>query len=573
MSSHENILISSYEKQLDEIIQNLPSFEKYKEVDTTKDSNSYKDRCSNLGTEDVKFKELCENFMKNINKLKDYQSNLRELKVRSSSLSYWIIDELRNYFILNDKKIDRGVIDRLIIELNKISHESISKRLFFNSDFDFDLSREEKYLHDYFINYDTIASCKDNCKDYYKYVSYIEKLYYKHREDCLGNVCYYFNFHDKYDPDDLLSKLKGRIEGSNKEGEDTASRLGTEGGNPKDSKRNPRMVIKYMLCTESNDKDKKFPRYNCEDPAYRHNSDRARFIKNIKKKQETSVIEVKDPLDLTDDSGCKKTYDNDGKITRLYCESKVPLEKLKVVSLSKNNEKVENLKGKLEKSPVLNTQSVQIVNSNVNFEEYEYPDNYEPGVRFYTLNRGVPYFVIEPDKTGEKRRLKIPTSKSVTLFPEFADEDRVHYEDKGIPKCEIYTRIRGKLACKKTIDANYNGKGASSAYSVNSSGEDEIEKMDEPESSSAPDGFFSILRSSKFRTGTMTFLTFGVFFVFYIYFKFTPLGDWLSRKLFKKKKVNNYIYEEPMPKQEGRSSRPPNGSQKSKRIRIAYQSN
>ncbi|VUZ98521.1 PIR protein [Plasmodium vivax] len=561
MSSHENILISSYEKQLDEIIKELPSSKIYNEFNTINDSTSYTS-CSDLGEGYNNFKELCEKFMKNINKLKEYKSNLTELKVRSSSLGYWIIDELWNYFTLHNKDIDRGIIDKLINNLNEISYKSeLKTRLFFNSDFDFILSREEKYLHDYFKNYDTIISCTDKCKDYYKYVSYIEKIYYKHREDCLRNVCDYFNFNDKYDPDDLLSILKGRIEGSNK-GEDTDSRLGTEGGNPKDSKKNPRMVIKYMLCTEINDEDKQFPRYNCEDPAYRHNSERARFIKNIEKKQETSVIEVRDPLDLTDDSKCTKTLVN-GKITRLYCPSKVPLEKLKRVSLSKNNRKFEKLVGKPEKSPVPSTQTVQIVNSNVNIEEHEYPDNYEPGVRFYTLSREVPYFGMESDNPGENGRPMLPTSKAVTLFPEFTDGDRVHYEDKDIPKCEIYTRVRGKLTCKKTIDSNYNEKGASSAYSVNSSGEEEIEEMDEPELYSAPDGFFSILRSSKFRTGTMTFLTFG----------FTPLGDWLSRKLFKKKKVNNYIYEEPMPKQEGRSSRPPNGSQKSKRIRIAYQSN
>ncbi|SCO75050.1 VIR protein [Plasmodium vivax] len=560
MSSQGNVLIPSNDIELDEKIKKLPSFKTYEEFDTIADAIS-NTTCSDFGTGDNKFKDLCEKFMKNINKLKTYQ-DLTEFKVRSSSLGYWIIDQLRNYFTVNDKKIDRGVIDRLIIELNKYSLGSISNRLFFNSDFDFDLSREEKYLHDYFINYDTIASCKDNCKDYYKYVSYIEKLYYKHREDCLGNVCYYFNFHDKYDPENLLSKLKGPIEGSNQEGENTKLRLGTEGGISKDSEQKPRMVIKYMLCTEIFDEVKKIHGYYCEDPAYRHNSDRARFIKNIKKKQETSVIGVNDPLNLTDDSRCTIKKDQ-GKISSLFCNPSVSLKQVKGGPLIKKDEKVENLEGKPENSPVSTTQTVQFVNSNVNFEEYPDSDDFVPGVRFYSMKRELPYFGIEPAKTGKKRSPKLPTSKVVTLFPEFVDEGRENYKDKDIPECEIYTRVRGKLACKKTIDGNYNEKSASSVYPVNSSGEDEIEKMDELESFSAPDGFFSILRSSKFRTGTMTFLTFG----------FTPLGDWLSRKLFKKKKVNNYIYEEPMPKQEERPSRPPNGSQKSKRIRIAYQSN
>ncbi|SCO69575.1 VIR protein [Plasmodium vivax] len=563
MSSQGNSAIPLNVTELDEIIKKLPSFETYKEVDTTKDSTSYSDKCNDLGTTDDQFKKLCEKFMKNIEKLKEHENNLTKLKVHSSSLGYWIIDELRKYFTDNDKNIDRGLIDKLIIELNKISHESISKRLFFNSNFDFNLSREEKFLHDYFKNYNTIVSCKDkNCADYYKYVSYIEEIYYKHREDCLGNVCDYFNFHDKYDPENLLSKLKGLIQGFNKEKENKGSWLGTEGEVSKDSKQKPRMVIKYMLCTKIFDKDKDIHGYYCEDPAYRHNSDRARFIKNIKKKQETSEIEVNDPLNSTDDSRCKKTSEK-GQKTRIHCESLVPLKQVKGGPLTKKDEKVENLEGKPENSPVSTTQTVQFVNSNVNFEEYEDRDNFVPRVRFYSLNRELPYFEIKSDNTAEKRSPKLPTSKVVTLFPEFVDEDRENYKDKDIPKCEIYTRVRGKLACKKTIDGNYNEKSASSGYPVNSSGEDEIEKMDELESSSAPDGFFSILRSSKFRTGTMTFLTFG----------FTPLGDWLSRKLFKKKKVNNYIYEEPMPKQEERPSRPPNGSQKSKRIRIAYQSN
>ncbi|GAB69382.1 hypothetical protein PCYB_001300 [Plasmodium cynomolgi strain B] len=287
MSLQGNIVIPSYETELDEIIKKLPSFETYKEDYTITDSTSYSDKCSDLGTEDNEFKKICEKFMMNINKLTEYKNNLTELKVRSSSLGYWIIDELRNYFVVNNKNIDRGIIDKLIIELNKFSLDSELKHLFFNSDFDFNLAREEKYLHDYFINYDKILSCTDkNCADYYKYVSFIEKIYYKHREDCLGNVCHYFNFHYKYDPDNLLSKLKGRIEGSNKEKENTDPWLGTEGGNPKYSKEKPRMVIKYMLCTEIIDKDRDFHGYTCEDPAYRHNSDRARFISNIKKKKD-----------------------------------------------------------------------------------------------------------------------------------------------------------------------------------------------------------------------------------------------------------------------------------------------
>ncbi|KMZ97267.1 hypothetical protein PVNG_05767 [Plasmodium vivax North Korean] len=500
----------------DEILKELPSFKTYEEFGKITDSIS-NTTCSDFGTGDDKFKDLCEKFMKNIKKLKDYKSDLREFKVRSSSLSYWIIDELRKYFTVNHKKIDRGVIDKLINNLNEFSVKSELKHLFFNSDFNFDLSREEKYLHDYFKNYDTIISCKDKCEDYHKYVTYIEKIYYKHREDCLRNVCDYFNFNDKYDPDDLLSKLNGRIQRFNK-GENMDSPLGTEVGNPKDSKKNPRMVIKYMLCTETNDEDKKFPRYNCEDPAYRHNSERARFNRKMKKKQETSAIGLKDFINLINDPRCtKKTY-TDGNIS-LFCNTRLPLEEVKKLFLTKTDRKVENSKGKAEKLPASNTQTVQIVNSHVNIEEHEYPDNYEPGVRFYTLSREVPYFGIESDNPGEKRRPKVPTSKVVTLFPEFIDEDRQHYEDKDILQCEIYTRVRGKLVCKKTIDANYNEKSTGSVYPVNSSEEDEIEKMDEPESSSAPDGFFSILRSSKFRTGTMTFLTFGVFFVFYIYFK------------------------------------------------------
>ncbi|CAI7723119.1 PIR protein [Plasmodium vivax] len=561
MSSQGNSAIPLNVTELDEIIKKLPSFEIYKEFNTIKDSTSYKDKCSDLGTQD-KFKKLCEKFMENINNLKTYQNDLTKLKVRSSSLGYWIIEKLENYFTDNNLNVDKGIIDKLIIKLNEFSFELKLKRLFFNSNFDFDLSREEKYLHDYFINYNKIASCTDKCEVYYKYVRFIEKLYYKHREDCLGNVCYYFNFNDKYDPENLLSKLKGPIEVSNKEGGNTHSPLGTEGVNSKDSKKNPRMVIKYMLCTEVIDKVKDLRGYYCEDPAYRHNSDRARFIGNIEKKQATSVIGVNDFLNLFKESKCTKTYEN-GKIISIYCKPPMSLKQVKGVSLTEKDRKVEISEGKAKKLPVSSTQTVQIVNSNVKFEEYEYPDNYEPGVRFYSMKREVPYFVVESDNPGESKSPKFPTSKAVTLFPEFTDEDRGHYKDIGIPECEIYTRVRGKLACKKTIDGNYNEKSASSVYPVNSSGEDEIEKMDELESFSAPDGFFSILRSSKFRTGTMTFLTFG----------FTPLGDWLSRKLFKKKKVNNYIYEEPMPKQEERPSRPPNGSQKSKRIRIAYQSN
>ncbi|VUZ95013.1 PIR protein, partial [Plasmodium vivax] len=89
-------------------------------------------------------------------------------------------------------------------------------------------------------------------------------------------------------------------------------------------------------------------------------------------------------------------------------------------------------------------------------------------------------------------------------------------------------------------------------------------------SSNTSDDMYTLLKSSQFRTGTVTFLTLGTAFLGYAYYKFTPVGSWFRNRKGRKNEIAHEYFEQiskepfqPIPKSVNTNSR-------RKRVQIAY---
>ncbi|GAW83198.1 variable surface protein [Plasmodium gonderi] len=567
-------MASLNENDFNDLLKTLPAYEIYKKFDDANDILEYNDKCNDLGTNDENFKGLCKKFLSAIKKLSENNDTIEKNK-EHNSLGYWIIEELWKYYRNNNKNIHRGIIDNLIIKLNQHCLDLNLNRLFYNSDFDINLSKEEKYLLDYFKNYEKIISCsRQDCEKYLKYITYIEKIYFNHREDCLGNVCYYFNYNKKYNPSDLLHILKDKIQGSYEARKNFGMSLSLKKQADTDnSEENVKMVIKYILCTKTDDVNKKFLGYKCEDPSYRQNSEKSMFFKTLDKKKEISHTDIKDALGLINDRRCEKKIDETtGKVIELYCMNEEFTDILKKLNSNKDVRKpiITNTVG--EGSAVSSKKNTELANRTVGAHENNYSEGFLSGIELLSVNREVPPTELDTKNFKDQRKLNFPISRDVTLFPEYSDQYRVEYIDKDIPDCKIYTRIHGKLACKHKIDTNDFIEKINKSISVISDMENEIKNMGKYETVIIPDGDSSIMGSSMFRIATITLLIFGVLFVFFIYFKFTPFGTWLRKNVLNRKRIRNNDYAEHMQNRRVRVPGPNNTNHKKKKAKIAYHS-
>ncbi|SCO71187.1 VIR protein [Plasmodium vivax] len=85
------------------------------------------------------------------------------------------------------------------------------------------------------------------------------------------------------------------------------------------------------------------------------------------------------------------------------------------------------------------------------------------------------------------------------------------------------------------------------------------------------DGIYSMLQSSTSKMIILGVLGLGTIMIFFIYFKFTPFGSWLSRKVLKKKTIAKKHLDMPKQKFSYEASEPRNTNTNRKRINIAYQ--
>ncbi|CAI7721148.1 PIR protein [Plasmodium vivax] len=542
------------EGELDSILENLPSYNSYKEFNEIVQVNNDDTKCKDL--EDETARRLCAKFIGNINNLPDSKNNPKDHKVKALNLIYWILDELRKYS--NSNSWDTHVINKIVHAGNSFYNGKHSYALFYNYKFDLEESRKEKLLHDYFKNYEQIISYgKNECETYYKYVRYIRNIYYEHQLFCLESKCDYFIHNPKYDPDDVLSKLEERIGQLRKTESNAISTLSSrDRANLPKSKPNINMIIKYVSCTKvKDDNDPNTIKYKCEDPAYRQHTEKIFLGQNVKKKM--GNVELAEAFEELNKKKCTK-FNHSG-VSGFSCLNSEVLEKLKDAAPSST---VTDLR-----------RSTRIVDPSEDIEEFLESDNMVPGVKFLASNRDVSEFWEEYESIEEKTNSDNwrPISKT-TLFPEFSKKSMEKYIDEDMPECQYYKFVKGKLICVNPIGARYDMNNVlQKDYITTKMGsnviireEREFSKPFEENTTTTP--FFNMQR-----TLIIAALLAGMFFVLFIYIKFTPLGSCFRRRDVKKRKVNQNAYEEPMYERPMRAPRSHQIDTSRKRISIAYQ--
>ncbi|GAB69397.1 hypothetical protein PCYB_001450 [Plasmodium cynomolgi strain B] len=487
---------SKYE-ELDAILEKLPTYEEYKKLNNNVTDAIYDDKCKDFVTNTDEVITLCKKFLRNIDNLASHKGK-DEYKSTYFYLSHWIVDELGKIFTTNSGNEARQTIDK-IIHLGNISHSEKNNRIYFiyNSDFDFKIAKEEKYLHDYFKNFKEIDKCtKGECNDYAKFVEYITTIYYEHKEDCLWWQCNYFIHDQKYDPDDLLLKLKGDVHTSDASRNNRGIGMSSEQlENPGSSNLDKGMIIKYMSCIKKNGVDGKFLGYICEDPAYKDLGN----IYNLK---------------------CTNVTGNDGKYIGLSCNK----------TNSEQSSTGGGLAGKETLQRESQTQPTELetldwaaeifADSLENKDNSLKSGNIMQGVRLVSVYRDITKIEKELDKMETHLISENGGTNLIsTLFPEVPKEYREKYKDEDIIDCKIYGRERNKLICKNTIPKNYEEKTNEQETRTNSINENVLEIGDEPDSSIEIDDTFDIFKSTIFRTFVMLALSIGILFVLFIYFK------------------------------------------------------
>ncbi|SBT00480.1 PIR Superfamily Protein, partial [Plasmodium malariae] len=204
------------------ILKKLPSYKIYSEFNSDKNINN-NSICKEEDYRKCDNKDACINLCK---KIERNFKNLYELrksedyKMRCSHHMYWVNEEIRNLLKLSSNHNIKDVVNKFlslgtylttdyrIYNCNYFVHESLEK---------LKNRRKEKYLYDYFTNYNTIKN-KDICTDaninsYKYYINFISKIYDDKKESCCSNeisFCphYFLECGDEYNPSNVLSALQ-----------------------------------------------------------------------------------------------------------------------------------------------------------------------------------------------------------------------------------------------------------------------------------------------------------------------------------------------------------------------------
>ncbi|SCO73362.1 VIR protein [Plasmodium vivax] len=550
------------EGELDDLLKGLPSFDKYEKLNKEVSESTHDSDCkvlSNNGT----IKSLCKKFLRNIDELYKLKDNIKDHKDERLYVIYWILDELRRNAKPNSRHINGTNINDIVYVGNMYYNKTHSNVLFSDYEFDLEEAKKEKYLHDYFKNYEKILPCEiDKCEKYYKYVSYIRNIYYDLQPICFKLRCDYFLYDSKYDPDDVLSKLKKHIqENSGEENKRTETLRNGTVQEPERPKSNVDMVIKYMICYKIQDEDTKLVRYKCEDPAYRQHTEKVIPGKNIKK-MEIYMGNTSDAIQEIPNKDCKKIYSNNNTFYGLNCTKK-----------SEDREELKNPENDAATVADSSVKTGQVVDSTISIDEALDTERFVPGVKLLSAHRDVKN--LRGEYENDDSETIIYTGKkdnSVTFFPEISNEDRKKYVDSEVPACEYYKFKQNKIFCVNPLKPHEINKNGEKIDNILTSRGNKVIIIDNRPVLSAMLGENSTsLSFDIFRMITVVAAIIGLIFVLFIYIKFTPLGPYLRRCVSKKKKVNSNAYREHKQTPSTHSSKQNNVNLRRKRIQIAYQ--
>ncbi|SBT87023.1 PIR protein [Plasmodium malariae] len=210
---------------LENILKELPEYKQYDDLYKDGNNEVSVDYCRDTETKwkDQKVKTICNNiidYLKKFNKSKKKENvNYDEC----SYFTYWIYDKIISELGTKGNKTfhpdDRTKLNHAILSAYK---NIVKKDCLFYFDDNFNVWKEEKHLYFYFKSYDHIKNKKGSSgtekKKYCDYLEQIKNIYEQHitnfckyffQKDSYVNMCsQYFKCEEKYNPYDLLSKLK-----------------------------------------------------------------------------------------------------------------------------------------------------------------------------------------------------------------------------------------------------------------------------------------------------------------------------------------------------------------------------
>ncbi|CAG9481955.1 unnamed protein product [Plasmodium vivax] len=210
-------------------LPDLPSYKKYTELDNVNISEYSNDYCKkSLGSTDEVDKTFCNKIAKNLSELKN-ENDMNKRKYGCYYFNHWLYDNIGKKYYKGNAK---GEKDKVSENLFNFASSAISEHIKISSCNGNTFGnpegwKEDKDLHDYFENYEEIKcndSDKSKCEKYVNYVTYIKTLYEKNEERC----CYeeeldeegfcepYFKCENKYNPQNLLTKLQKELQSLDK---------------------------------------------------------------------------------------------------------------------------------------------------------------------------------------------------------------------------------------------------------------------------------------------------------------------------------------------------------------------
>ncbi|KMZ94875.1 variable surface protein Vir24 [Plasmodium vivax Mauritania I] len=202
----------------------LPSYiiyEKFKNKNNTETSSTLQKVNENSENDETKYNDnvndFCNKFSWNLENLSEITDKKLKYRDECSYLSYWAYEEIKSIFgTLDNYNKKRHIINKLNKIVSDISNRASTKKpcyIYFGNEFD--KWDEWKQLHDYFKNSEHILSLVtepncNGCNKFCNYVKHIKTLYDKYERGCClwGSCDDYINCDDKYNPSELLKRLK-----------------------------------------------------------------------------------------------------------------------------------------------------------------------------------------------------------------------------------------------------------------------------------------------------------------------------------------------------------------------------
>ncbi|SBS92916.1 PIR Superfamily Protein [Plasmodium malariae] len=214
--------------EYDEILQKLPSHKIYNELNNVDNNVVISSVCKREDYKECGDMDTCLNICKKIEKNLKYLSEIRKLEVyynRCSHYMYWVYKEIWNLFKSNSNPNN---VEAVITEFLNLQSSLTRDYGILNCHYNFSkkslevlkTKNEEKYLFDYFTNFEYIRT-KETCDKvdidkYIKYLNFIRDLYNGKKDCCVKNISkcpnYFLNCGNELDPSKLLSELHSEKE-------------------------------------------------------------------------------------------------------------------------------------------------------------------------------------------------------------------------------------------------------------------------------------------------------------------------------------------------------------------------